>query len=65
MILWGILALTALISAFFIPVLWVKIVNLVFNGVNMLILLSWAIAIIQARKEYRKHLRDFEKEETL
>lgn len=54
MILWGIMALAAFIVSFFIPVLWIKIVNWVFGGVNMLIVLSWAISTIQARREYKK-----------
>lgn len=64
MIFWGLMALVAFISAFFIPVIWVKIVNLVFGGVNMLVILSWLISVIQAKKEFRKNQKDFEKEET-
>lgn len=54
MIFWGLMALVAFISAFFIPVIWVKIVNLVFGGVNMLVILSWVISVIQAKREYKK-----------
>ena len=54
MIFWGLMALVAFISAFFIPVIWVKIVNLVFGGVNMLVILSWLISVIQAKREYKK-----------
>ena len=57
MILWGILALAAFISAFFIPVLWVKIVSLLFGGVNMLVLLSWAITTRKAFKEYKRQMK--------
>lgn len=58
------MALAAFISAFFIPVIWVKIVNLVFGGVNMLVILSWLISVIQAKKEFQKQKKGFEKEET-
>lgn len=54
MIIWGLMALVAFISTFFIPVIWVKIVNLVFGGVNMLVILSWVISVIQAKREYKK-----------
>lgn len=54
MIFWGLMALVAFISAFFIPVIWVKIVNLVFGGVNMLVILTWVISVIQAKREYKK-----------
>lgn len=64
MIFWGLMALAAFISAFFIPVIWVKIVNLVFGGVNMLVILSWVISVIQAKKEFQKQKKGFEKEET-
>ena len=52
--LWGLLALIALVSAFFIPVLWVKIVNLIFGGLNFCVIMSWVVALISARREYKK-----------
>lgn len=54
-ILWAVLALVAFIASFWIPVLWVKIIQLVFGGLNMLVVLSWVISSIQARKEYKKN----------
>lgn len=56
MILWGIMALAAFVASFFIPVLWIKIVNWVFGGVNILVLLSWVISTIKARKEYKRQM---------
>lgn len=56
MFVWGLMVLAAFISAFFIPVLWIKIVNLVFGGVNILIVLSWVISTIKARREYKKQM---------
>ena len=52
--LWGLLALIALVSAFFIPVLWIKIVNLIFGGLNFCVIMSWVAAVIQAKREYKK-----------
>ncbi len=52
--LWGLLALIALVSAFFIPVLWVKIVNLIFGGLNFCVIMSWVVALISTRREYKK-----------
>lgn len=45
--LWIILALAAFVGAFFTPVLVVKIIGLVFGGMNCLIILTWFIGIIQ------------------
>ena len=53
--LWGLLALIALVSAFFIPVLWIKIVNLIFGGLNFCVIMSWVASVIQAKREYKKY----------
>lgn len=53
--LWGLLALIALVSAFFIPVLWIKIVNLIFGGLNFCVIMSWVVGVIQAKREYKKY----------
>jgi hypothetical protein len=52
--LWGLLALIALVSAFFIPVLWVKIVNLIFGGLNFCVILSWAIPLMVSKIKNKK-----------
>ena len=59
--LWGLLALIALVSAFFIPVLWIKIVNLIFGGLNFCVIMSWVVAVIQAKREYKKYSKLKEK----
>lgn len=63
--LWGLLALIALVSAFFIPVLWVKIVNLIFGGLNFCVILSWVTATISARREYKKQSKLKEERENV
>lgn len=59
--LWGLLALFALISAFFIPVFWVKLINLIFGGLNFCVIMSWVASLIMARREYKKQLKLKEK----
>jgi preprotein translocase subunit SecF len=57
--IWMVLAIVAFISAFFTPVVFIKIIGIVFGSMNSLVILSWVIAILQARIEYQKHQRDF------
>lgn len=52
--LWGLLALIALVSSFFIPVLWVKIVNLIFGGLNFCVILSWVIPLMVSKIKNNK-----------
>lgn len=52
--MWMVLALVCFIAGFFIPIMFVKVINLVFGGLNMLIILSWVIATIQGKMEYNK-----------
>ena len=42
------------VVAFFVTPLIAKIILLVFGGLNLMIIGSWAIAFIQAIKEYNK-----------
>ena len=59
-IFWGVLALIAFVSSFFIPVLWVKLVEAIFGGLNMVIVLTWIIGLAQARKEYKRQMKEKE-----
>lgn len=52
--LWMILAVVNFIVAFWAPMLFPKIVELAFGGFNLLIILTWTIGTIRARKEYKK-----------
>ena len=56
MILWAVLALASFVSGWFAPLFW-GIVNWVFGGLNLMIIGSWAVALIQARKEYKKQMK--------
>ena len=61
--LWIFLALAAFVGAFFTPVMWIKVINVVFGGLNSLVILSWVLAAIQAKLEYRKHQKGSENSE--
>lgn len=63
--LWIALAVAAFIGAFFTPIIWIKVINVVFGGLNSLVILSWGLAAIQAKLEYRKHQKDSYAVETL
>lgn len=51
---WSVLAIASFVVAFFVTPLIAKIILLVFGGLNLMIIGSWAIAFIQAIKEYNK-----------
>ena len=52
--LWIVLAVAAFIGAFFTPVIWIKVINVVFGGLNSLVILSWGLAAIQAMIENKR-----------
>jgi len=64
-LIWAVLAIAAFVGAFFTSPIWVKLIGFLFGAENIMILLSWIIAVIQGRKEYQKQTKDFEKEGTL
>ena len=45
--LWVILAIAMFVGAFYTPVMWIKVIGLVFGGLNSLIILSWTVTAIQ------------------
>ena len=51
---WSVLAIASFVAAFFVTPLSAKIILLVFGGLNLMIIGSWAIGFIQAIKEYNK-----------
>lgn len=64
-VLWIVLAIAAFVGAFWATPAIVRTLGIIFGVLNLTIIMSWVSAIIQARKESRKHQTDFEKEETL
>lgn len=54
LMVWSVLAIASFVVAFFVTPLIAKIILLVFGGLNLMIIGSWAIAFIQAIKEYNK-----------
>lgn len=62
MAIWVVLAVASFVSGWFAPLFW-GIVNWVFGGLNLMIIISWTIALIQARKEYKKQMLAQEKKE--
>ena len=50
---WILLAIVSFVASFWAPIFF-KVIGLVFGGMNMLIILSWTIAVLQARKDYHK-----------
>lgn len=51
---WIMLAIACFVGAFFTPVLWIKVIGLVFGGLNSLVILSWGLAAIQAMIENKR-----------
>ena len=51
--LWMLLAIVSFVASFWAPVFF-KVIGLTFGGLNMLIILSWVIALFQAKIEYNK-----------
>lgn len=49
--MWIILAIACFVGAFFTPVLWIKVLGLVFGAENMMIILAWVIAMFQGMVE--------------
>ena len=54
LMVWSVLAIASFVVAFFVTPLIATIILLVFGGLNLMIIGSWAIAFIQAIKEYNK-----------
>ena len=54
LMVWSVLAIASFVAAFFVTPLIAKIILLVFGGLNLMIIGSWAIGFIQAIKEYNK-----------
>lgn len=46
-VIWVMLAIACFVGAFFTPVGWIKLIGLVFGGMNAFIILSWTITAIQ------------------
>ena len=51
---WIMLAIACFVGAFFTPVMWIKVIGLVFGGLNSLVILSWGLAAIQAMIENKR-----------
>lgn len=51
---WSVLAIASFVVAFFVTPLIAKIILLVFGSINLMIIGSWAISLIQAIREYNK-----------
>ena len=49
--MWIILAIACFVGAFFIPVVWIKVLGLVFGAENMMIILAWVIGVVQGMVE--------------
>lgn len=54
LMVWSVLAIASFVVAFFVTPLIAKIILLVFGSINLMIIGSWAIAFIQAVREYNK-----------
>jgi len=53
MIVWMVLSIASFVSGWFAPLFW-GIVNWAFGALNLMIIGSWLISFIQARKAYKK-----------
>jgi preprotein translocase subunit SecF len=53
-IIWIMLAIACFVGAFFTPVVWAKVIGLVFGGMNSLIILTWILTAIQGVIENKK-----------
>lgn len=53
-VIWVMLAIACFVGAFFTPVMWIKLIGLVFGGMNAFIILSWTITAIQGILESKK-----------
>lgn len=52
--MWIILAIACFVGAFFIPVVWIKVLGLVFGAENMMIILAWVIGVVQGMVENKR-----------
>ena len=52
MVIWAVLALASFVSGWFAPLFW-GIVNWTFGGLNLMIIGSLLIALVQSRKAYK------------
>ena len=53
-VIWVMLDIACFVGAFFTPVMWIKLIGLVFGGMNAFIILSWTITAIQGILESKK-----------
>ena len=53
MIVWAVLAVASFVSGWWAPLFW-GIVNWVFGALNLMIIGSWTIATVLAKREYKK-----------
>lgn len=54
LMVWSVLAIASFVVAFFVTPLIAKIILLVFGSLNLMIIGSWAISLIQAIRTYNK-----------
>ena len=52
--MWLILAIACFVGAFFTPVIWIKVLGLVFGAENMMIILAWIIGMVQGMVENKR-----------
>lgn len=50
---WIILAIACFVGAFYVTPVFFKVLGIVFGFENMLVILSWIIATVQGKKEYK------------
>ena len=53
MMVWAVLALASFVSGWFAPLFW-GIVNWTFGGLNLMVIGSWTIATLAAKRALRK-----------
>ena len=53
MIVWAVLAVASFVSGWWAPLFW-GIVNWAFGALNLMIIGSWTIATVLAKREYKK-----------
>ena len=46
-VIWVMLAIACFVGTFFVPVMWIKLIGLVFGSMNVFIILSWTMTAIQ------------------
>lgn len=54
MTVWMVLAIASFVCSFWAAPLLMKVIGLVFGSLNLMIIGSWTISLIQAVREYNK-----------